>query len=871
MNDRWFRALLRLLPGDFRAAHGREMAQTFDAERAEAARARGSAGVLAVWFGAAVGIFRTAPREHVARLAQDLGYALRLMRKSPAFTAAIVLTLGLGIGANTAIFTVLDAVLLRPLAYPDSDRLVAIFLTETRAGATRAPTSPANYLDWKARSRTVDQMTAAHPWRPTLTGDGRPEPIPGLKASASLFDLLGVRPAIGRAFNLDDGRPGGDHVVVLGHALWARRFGGDAGVIGRRITLDGEPYTVVGVMPPGFMFPPFWATDAEFWAPLAFDAETAGDRGARFLRVFGRLRPGAERAAARAELAAIGATLAGEHPGENAGTAVSLESLYEPVVSGGRPVILTLASAAGLVLLVALVNVSNLLLARATARRRELALRAALGAGRARILRQLLTESVLLGLAGGAAGLLLAIWGVRAIVALAPAGLPRLSEVAPDPRALGFALVLSLATGVVFGIAPAWRSSRADLRAVFEDGERGGGDTRALRRRDALVVIEVALAVMLGVGAGLLARSFVALVTLDPGFASERRLTAAVGFAGTPFADPARQPAFFQEVLDRVEALPGVRRAALVNHLPLGGDIWGSRLTIDGAPAPPPGEEPSATQRVAGPGYFETMGIRLVRGRSFTRDDRAAALVNETFAQLYLPGSDPVGRRVKLGGASSDRPWLTIIGVYRDTRQWRLADALQPEIYLPYAINPVAWWTQTTLVIETGVEPRSLAASVEAAVWAIDPDLPVSPIRTMDEILAGEVVGSRFAATLVGLFALLALVVATVGVYAVLSFTVARRTRELGVRVALGARRGQVFGLVLGRGLWLVAAGLVAGLAGAAAGARYVSTLLFGVTAIDPATYATIAATVLIVAAAASAIPARRATKVDPMVALRAE
>jgi putative ABC transport system permease protein len=536
-----------------------------------------------------------------------------------------------------------------------------------------------------------------------------------------------------------------------------------------------------------------------------------------------------------------------------------------------RPVILTLASAAGLVLLVALVNVSNLLLARGTARRRELALRAALGAGRARILRQLLTESVLLGLAGGAAGLLLALWGVRTIVTLAPAGLPRLAEIAPDPRALGFALVLSLVTGIVFGLAPAWRSSRTDLRAVFEDGDRVGGDARASRGRDALVVVEVALAVTLGVGAGLLARSFVSLVTLDPGFASERRLTAVVGFTGTPFADPARQPAFFRELLDRVEALPGVRRAALVNHLPIGGDMWGSRLTIDGAPAPRPGEEPAAAQRVVSPGYFETMGIHIVRGRSFTKDDRRAVVVNESFARQYLAGRDPVGRRLKFGGGSSDRPWLAVVGVYRDTRQWRLTDRVTPEIYFPYANNPVDQWTQTTIVIETDVEPRSIAPGVQAAVWAIDPGLPVSPIRTMDEILADEVVGPRFAATLVGLFALLALVVATVGVYAVLSFAVARRARELGVRIALGARRGRVFGLVLGRGLLLVGSGLVAGLAGAAVGAHYVSALLFGVTPGDPATYAMTAVTVLAVSVAASAIPARRATRIDPISALRTE
>jgi putative ABC transport system permease protein len=807
---------------------------------------------------------------HLGILRQDAAHAWRVARRSPVFTAAVVLTLGLGIGANTAVFTVVDAVLLKPLSYPGSDRLVAIFLTEARRHETRGPTSPANYLDWKARSRTIVDMTAAYPWQPTLTGSGRPQPIHGLRASGSLFDLLGVAPALGRGFSEDDDRRD-PHVVMLGHALWERSFGGDAGVVGRRITLDGERYTVVGVMPAGFRFPPFWAADAEFWAPIALTPEQAADRDSRFLRVFGRLRSGSDRAAARAELSAIGAALAAEHPADNAGTGVNVEALYEPAVSGGRPVILTFAAAAALVLLVVLVNVSNLLLSRASARRRELALRAALGAGRGRLLRQLLTESVLVGGAGGVAGVLVALWGVRALVAAAPAGLPRLDEIAPDPRVFGAALLVSLAAGLVFGLAPAWRAARAELRSALEDGARGGTEGRAPRRRDALVVVQVALAVAIAVGAGLLARSFVSLVTLDPGFASRHRLTADIGFAGTPFAEPARQPAFFRELVTRVEALPGVRRAGLVDLLPIGGDIWRWGLTIDGAPAPARGHEPSAALRVASPGYVEAMGLHLVRGRSFTPADRDVVLVNETFARRYLAGRDPVGRRLKLGGGPSDRPWLTVAGVYRDTRQWRLSADLQPEMYLPYAINPVAWWGRTTLVVETDVDPRTLASAVQAAVWAIDPDLPVDPIRTMGDILEGEVTGPRFAAALVGLFAILALVIAVVGVYAVLAYAVSRRQREMSVRLALGAPRAQIFRLVLGRGLALVAAGLAAGLALAAAGARYASSLLFGVTPGDPLTYAAVGVAVLVVAAAACAIPAWRATAADPMAALRAD
>ena len=803
-------------------------------------------------------------------LRQDAGYAWRLARRSPVFTAAIVLTLGLGIGANTAVFTVVDAVLLKPLSYPRSDRLVAIFLTEASRNEARNPTSPANYLDWKTRSRTVGGMTAAYPWQPTLTGSGRPVAVHGLRASGSLFDLLGVAPALGRGFSEDDDRRD-PHVVVLGHALWQRTFGGDAGVIGRRITLDGDRYTVVGVMPAGFRFPPFWATDAEFWAPIAFTPEQAADRDSRFLRVFGRFRPGADRAAAQAELSAIGAALAAEHPADNAGTGVNVEALYEPAVSSGRPVILIFAAAAALALLVVLVNVSSLLLSRASARRRELALRAALGAGRGRLLRQLLTESVLLGGAGGVAGVLFALWGVRALVAAAPAGLPRLDEIASDPRVFAAALVVSLATGLIVGLAPAWRAVRADLRGALEQGARGGTDGRSPRRHDALVVAEVALAVTLAVGAGLLARSFVSLLTLDPGFASGHRLTAVVGFAGTPFAEPAQQPALFRELVTRVEALPGVRRAALVDFLPIGGDIWRWGLTIDGGPAPERGHEPSAALRVATPGYFETMGIRLVRGRSFTPADRDVVLVNETFARRYLTGRDPVGRRLRLGSDPSDCPWLSVAGVYRDTRQWRLSADLQPEIYPPYAINPVAWWGRTTLVVETEVDPRTLAAGVRAAAWSIDPTLPVDPVRTMGDILEGEVAGPRFAAALVGLFAALALVIAVMGVYAVLAYAVSRRMKEMGVRVALGAPRARVFRLVLGRGLALVATGLALGLAGAGAGARYVSSQLFGVTAGDPITYAAVGAAVLLAAAAACAIPAWRASTIDPIVALRAD
>ena len=664
-------------------------------------------------------------------LRQDAGYAWRLARRSPVFTAAIVLTLGLGIGANTAVFTVVDAVLLKPLSYPRSDRLVAIFLTEASRNEARNPTSPANYLDWKTRSRTVGGMTAAYPWQPTLTGSGRPVAVHGLRASGSLFDLLGVAPALGRGFSEDDDRRD-PHVVVLGHALWQRTFGGDAGVIGRRITLDGDRYTVVGVMPAGFRFPPFWATDAEFWAPIAFTPEQAADRDSRFLRVFGRFRPGADRAAAQAELSAIGAALAAEHPADNAGTGVNVEALYEPAVSSGRPVILIFAAAAALALLVVLVNVSSLLLSRASARRRELALRAALGAGRGRLLRQLLTESVLLGGAGGVAGVLFALWGVRALVAAAPAGLPRLDEIAPDPRVFAAALVVSLATGLIVGLAPAWRAVRADLRGALEQGARGGTDGRSPRRHDALVVAEVALAVTLAVGAGLLARSFVSLLTLDPGFASGHRLTAVVGFAGTPFAEPAQQPALFRELVTRVEALPGVRRAALVDspsdrrgHLAMGPDNRRRPRARTGARAV--GGAPGGHARLLRddghpPRARAELHARRPRRGPRERDVRAA-----------VPDG-PGSRRPP--AQAGERP----VGIARGSRSpactaTRASGGCPPTCSRrsdpPYAINPVAWWGRTTLVVETEVDPRTLAAGVRAAAWSIDPTLPVDPVRTM--------------------------------------------------------------------------------------------------------------------------------------------
>jgi predicted permease len=809
------------------------------------------------------------------RLGHGLRQSWRSVKRRPGVSLVVVLTLGLGIGANAAIFTVVNAVLLRPLAYRDSERLVALFTDEVRKGRHRNPSSPADFLQWAAQCHTLEDMTAAHPWSPVLTGRGEPEPIPALKATRGLFSLLGTKAARGRAFT-ESGPGSADDSVVLSERLWRTRFGGDPGIVGQSLTLDGRPYVVAGVMPPGFAFPPFWATDAEMWIPLRL---TAADRmnDARFLRVFARLRPGATLAEARAELDVVARRLAAARPAAHAGMEVSVEPLREPVVSAVRPALLVLAGAVAFVLLIACANVASLLLAQGAGREREVALRAALGAGRGRLAGHLLGESLILAVLGGALGLAVASIGVSGLRSLSPEGFPRLGEVALDARVVAFGLLLSLLVGVAAGVVPALRGSRVDLASALKAGDRATR-LRENRVHDVLVVGEFALALVLLVGAGLMTRSLLKLLTPAPGFRAEGLLAASLSLSASPFGEPERQGPFFDELLSRLRALPGVDDAALVNHLPIAGDTWSMTFTIEGRPYAED-DPPSAVFRVVTPGYLRCMGIALVGGRGLDRAGGVAAagevLVNRTLARRYFGDRGAVGGRIHAGRPGSEGRWLTVVGTFADARQEGLTLPVRPEIVFPYSNNPTAWHRATTLLVRTRLDPLALAETVKTAVWAIDPTLPVTHVRPMTAVLVDDVAGERYNALLLGLFAGVALLLAAVGIYGVMAYAVSRRTAEIGIRMALGAPAGRVFASVVGRGLALSALGATLGLVLALALSRLLATslsgLLFEVSATDPVVLAGVPLVLLAVSLLACAVPARRAATVDPLVALRRE
>jgi predicted permease len=811
--------------------------------------------------------------DHEARGISPMPQALRRLvrpfRRRPGVALVVIATLGLGIGATTTVFSVVNGVLLRPLPYPEAERLVAVFTHETKRGARRNPSSPADFFEWRAASQSLEGWTGAHPWAPVLTGRGQPEPIPALKATPELFDLLRQEAALGTVFRAAD--PEGDRdVVVLGHRLWSQRFGADPGIVGQSLTLDGKPHTVIGVAPAGFEFPPFWATGAQMWAPLRLGAEAAANHS-RFLRLFARLKPGAAFDQARVELETVTRRLAKEPPRSKSGMDVTVERLHEPVVSRVRPALFVLFGAVALVLLIACANVASVLLAHGLSREREIALRAALGAGRARLVGQLLLESVSLAAVGGLLGLWLAVLGTDALKALAPADLPRLDEVTVDARVLGFGFGLSMLVGALAGLLPALRASRSDVAAALKQGERTVGSGRH-RAHDLLVVSELAVALVLLVGAGLLTRTALGLLQRTPGFATEGVLTMAVSFAGSPHYKEDRQAPFFDEVLRRVREVPGVAEAGLVNHVPIAGDNWGSSFAVEGQ-AHPADDVPSATFRVASPGYPKALGIPIVRGRDFGPEDRAGSgavvLVNQSLAERYWPGQDPVGQRIRQGGAASTLPWATVIGVLGDTRQEGLLEPIRPEIVYPYTQNPVAWFANTSLVLQVRSASGPIVEAVKAAVWAVDPNLPVTQIRGMDAVLREHVAPQRFNAMVLGGFALGALVLAGVGIYGATSYAVSLRTQEIGVRMALGANRGEVFGMVIRRSALLGVLGAALGVAGALALSRLLTSLVHGVGPNDPATLAAATATLLLTSLGACAAPALRASRVDPLEALR--
>jgi len=810
--------------------------------------------------------------------ARDLRYAVRTLVRRPGFTVVAVVALALAIGATSAIFSVVNGVLLRPLPYRDPDQLVVIL------HEGRNPVAPANYLDWKRQSSLFSSFGAAEYWSGTVTGEV-PERVQGLKVTSDVLAMTGISPFLGRQFRADDDMPTGDRPVILSWGYWQRRFAGNRDVLGTSLIVDGSPYTIVGVMPRGFDFPMFWATGVQMWTPLTL-GERASSRQSQSLRLFARLGRGATVATAQAQMTAIAANLEKAFPGTN--PAVTVTPLDTMVVGDVRTALLVLLGAVAFVLLIACANVAHMLLARASARQREMTVRLALGASRARLLRQLLTESMVLALAGGTLGVALARLGLRVLVALAGTSLPRSDAIGLDRNVLAFTMLISLVTGLGFGLLPALRVSRSEMSEALRDGARGSTEGTARGRvRAVLVASEIALALVLLAGAGLAIRSFAALRAIDPGFDPRGVLSAIVSLYGTAEAPPGRREAFYTSTLERVRRLPGVESASLINHLPIAGDIWGLQFLIEGRPRPRPAEMPRTTFRVVYPGYFTAMRLPILRGRDVAETDRVGAprvvVVNDVFARRSWPNENAVGKRVTFNPTADSPTWFTVVGVVKNDVQSDWSAPAQEEVFLPYLQEReylesggghVGYMTLVVRASCAGVpacNPASLAPALRDAVRSLDRSVPVTDIQTMEEVIGGANARPRFTLVLLATFAGVALVLAAVGIYGVVSYAVSRRTHEIGVRVALGASPSVVVRLIVAQGMGVVGVGVAIGLAGALVASRLMTQLVYGVRVTDPTTYAGVAALLAAVALVASYIPARRATRIDPLVAMRAD
>jgi putative ABC transport system permease protein len=801
---------------------------------------------------------------------QDLRYAARTLARSRGFTAVAVLTLALGIGANTAVFSFVDSVLLRELPYADADRLVAV--GDANSGSSVDNIGFATFQDLRDRNRTFDSMAAVRSWMPTLVAGGEAERIPAMRVSWNYFAMLGVRPALGEDFRPEQDRPETWPVLMLSDRLWRRRFDADPSVIGRTVRMNDRDYRIVGVLPPQFepLISSRYYQAAQLWAPMGYDASLPfACRSCQHLKAFGRLRAGVPLAAARADLDSVRLQLAREYPKDYPPGSMGVVLLREEISGGARSMLLVLLGAVGFVLLIACANVANLSIARSLRRSREMAIRAGLGAGRWRLIRQLLTESLLLAAAGGAAGVLLAAASLKSLTRLAPDSLPRLEQVGLDYRVLGFAAAASLATGLLFGLLPAWRGSRLDLQSGLASDSRSSVGSASPRARGFLVAAELAVALTLLTGAGLMVKSVGRLLRVDPGFATDGILTLQLSLIGSAYAEDPAVLAFQDRLLDRVRSLPGVEAAALAGQIPLGGNGDSFGFHVEGPTAANPAEDPPAERYSVTPDYFRLMRIPLKRGRLFKEADRAGGdpvmMVSETTARLFWPGQDPIGRRVRVGGTSA--PWRTVVGVAGDVKHSDLASRSTPQMYLPQTQMTDSY---LVLVVKSNTaRPEALTSSIRQLVRGLDPGVPIYGVATMEERVESAVGQRRFVLRLLGGFSMLALVLAGIGLYGVLSYAVAQRTREIGVRLALGAAQRDIFRLVLGSGSATVASGLIAGLGCSLALNRFLGSQLFEVSATDPSTLAVAAALLALVAFVAHWLPARRAMRVDPIEALR--
>jgi putative ABC transport system permease protein len=804
-------------------------------------------------------------------LFQDLRYGIRMLSKSPGFAAVAILTLALGIGANTAIFSVVDPLIIHPLPFKNLDRLVKVWETIPSRGVDHNEMSLANFVDWRQQSDVFEHLGAYSWWNVNVSGIEVPERVQGFLVTPDVFTALGVNPILGRTFLPEEEKPGKNHVVMLSYGYWQLRFAGDPGIIGKTLTLNGISRTVVGVMPPNFNFPP----GGEMWAPYPVDPNVPGARQAHFLLVVGRLKPGITRERAQAEMNTIAGRLEQQYPKTNTGWRVVLIPLASDVVRQYRPALLLLLAAVGFLLLIACANVANLMLARAASRRRELAIRATLGAGRLRVVRQLITESLMLGVLGGALGVVFAVWGVGLLPKLFPPEftrfIPGADRMAVDLRALGFTFLLSLLTGTVFGLAPALRVSKLDLNETLKEGATQSGTGAGHHRlRNALVIAEISLALVLLIGTGLMAKSFVHLVEMNPGFRTDHVLTMELALPAAKYKEDQKAAAFYQQLLERIRALPGVQSAGATSNLPLSGTNQTDGILIEGRPAPPPGQINEVNYRVITPDYFQTIGVPVLAGRSVAEQDAATAppviILNQAATQRYWPGDDPVGKRIRFGDGPT-QPWITVIGVVANMRN-DLSETPKAEIYVPFTQADSHFMV---LTVRTAGDPLSIASAVRGEIAGLDRDQPVAHIQSYDEVRWQSLFTTRIPAVLLGVFAIAALLLAGVGVYGVMAYVVSQQTHEIGIRVALGAQRGDVMKLVIGQGLRLSGIGLAIGLAGSLALTRVMASLLFGVSATDPATFVSITLLLAGVALLACYVPARRAMRVDPMVALRYE